>query len=157
MRLSSNFLMIFFDEGRVKVTIKTPGDYKAKEITNLYPNKYFGEIALIREDCRRTANCISDDPNGTFLMCLHKIQFDALVNEESTHALKAALEDRTELARMGMLLDDGSGSLQAGNKTRKNNTLEPSTSTATLTSMLTVGTLKCVFKLRKNLFIVSLY
>ena len=131
----------------MKVTIKTPGDYKAKEITNLYPNKYFGEIALIREDCRRTANCISDDPNGTLLMCLHKIQFDALVSEESTHALKAALEDRTELARMGMLLDDGSGSLQAGNKTRKKNTVEPSTSTATLTSMLTVGTLKLFFKL----------
>ena len=131
----------------MKVTIKTPGEYKAKEITNLYPNKYFGEIALIREDCRRTANCISDDPNGTLLMCLHKIQFDALVSEESTHALKAALEDRTELARMGMLLDDGSGSLQAGNNTRKNNTMEPSTSTATLTSMLTVGTLKLFFKL----------
>ena len=138
---------MIFCKGRVKVTIKTSGEYKAKEITNLYPNKYFGEIALIREDCRRTANCISDDPNGTLLMCLHKIQFDALVSEESTHALKAALEDRTELARMGMLLDDGSGSLQAGNKTRKNNTMEPSTSTATLTSMLTVGTLKLFFKL----------
>ena len=138
----------------MKVTIKTSGEYKAKEITNLYPNKYFGEIALIREDCRRTANCISDDPNGTLLMCLHKIQFDALVSEESTHALKAALEDRTELARMGMLLDDGSGSLQAGNRTRTNNTMEPSTTptpTATLTSMLTVGTLKCVFKLENSI------
>ena len=76
-------------------------------------NRFFGEIALLRDDCRRTANCVSDDPNGTILMCLHKIQFDRLILEESTIDITSELHAREEITRLGMLLDDGCGSLQS--------------------------------------------
>ena len=47
--------MFFLIKGRVKVTIKPSTGKKEEEVASLCAGKFFGEIALVREDCRRTA------------------------------------------------------------------------------------------------------
>ena len=47
--------MFFIIKGRVKVTIKQSTGEKEEEVASLCAGKFFGEIALVREDCRRTA------------------------------------------------------------------------------------------------------
>jgi len=49
-------------------------------------------------------SCISDDPHGTVVMCLHKIQFDALIKDDVS--VRDVLQRNSEIAAMGMLLSD---------------------------------------------------
>lgn len=92
--------------GQVKVTVNDAlAKNGEKTVVNLTSNQYFGEIALLNDDCERTANCIADTNDDgattTTTMVLHKSSFDAILGS-NTEVLRN-IRDNAEAARLGLL------------------------------------------------------
>ena len=92
--------------GQVKVTVNDASAKNGeKTVVNLTSNQYFGEIALLNDDCERTANCIADTNDDgattTTTMVLHKSSFDAILGS-NTEVLRN-IRDNAEAARLGLL------------------------------------------------------
>ena len=95
-------------QGEVVVTVND--NTGEKQLVRLGPNNFFGEIALLSDDCIRTANCIADtmgkerqDSNNidttTLTMVLHKSSFDQIIKGEVLENMR----NNADAARLGLL------------------------------------------------------
>ncbi|XP_054707211.1 cGMP-dependent protein kinase, isozyme 2 forms cD4/T1/T3A/T3B-like [Uloborus diversus] len=66
-------------KGKVKVTMKDAGSEEEKFIRYLQRGDFFGEKALQGEDVR-TANIISDDPDGVMCLVIDRESFNQLIS-----------------------------------------------------------------------------
>ena len=68
-----------------------------RSVRVLTSNEFFGEIALLNDE-PRTATCVAET-DDVVTMCLHKINFDAVITGE----LRARMQSASDAMRMGLL------------------------------------------------------
>ena len=78
-------------DGLARVTLNVPNQAKEKELQTLASGSFFGEICLLDPSSKRTANIISDGPEGSTCLTLSRADFNHLIKEEKR--AQAAADD----------------------------------------------------------------